>query len=439
MVNRQKLTEKVLRDAVPAEGRDYQIFDTDVRGFAVCIYRGGGRAFTLDYRHAGRQRRMTFARWPEWGVTAARERAKELRREIYGGGDPLATRNAMREAPRVSDLIKRYVDLHLPHLAALNAADQRSMMAKFIGPAWGNMLVTEVSSYDVELLLNKVAEGRARPAKQKPNNRARKLQGAKPTPVRANRVGEVVRKMFAYAIKWGWREDNPAMGFRRRMEAPRERYLSQQEIARLAMALDRAEDDRAAGIIRLCMLTGARVGEVRQARFEDFNLEHLSWTKPATTTKQRRVHRVPISDEAASIVRQRRLAVVSGSPWLFPGDTLGQPVQEIRRFWARVQKEARIEDVRIHDLRHTFASLLVSGGASLEMIGKLLGHSQMQTTQRYAHLMDSPLRAGVDAVASAFKPRPQLVHDADRSDAPANPLSQTAQRAGMKPLNAAGS
>ena len=251
MVNRQKLTEKVLRDAEPAEGRDYQIFDTEVRGFAACIYRGGGRAFTLDYRYAGRQRRMTFARWPEWGVSAARERAKELRREIDAGGDPLATRGALREAPRITDLIDRYAEVHLPHLAALNAADQRSMMEKFIRPAWGRKLVTEVSCYDVELLLTKVAEGRARPAKQKPNNRARKLQGAKPTPVRANRVGEVVRKMFAYAVKWGWREDNPAMGFRRRMETPRERYLSQEELSRLASALDMAEDDRASGIIRL--------------------------------------------------------------------------------------------------------------------------------------------------------------------------------------------
>uniref|UniRef100_UPI0040472599 tyrosine-type recombinase/integrase n=1 Tax=Yoonia sp. TaxID=2212373 RepID=UPI0040472599 len=439
MVDRQKLSEKVLRDAVPAEGRDYQIFDTEVRGFALCIYRGGGRAFTLDYRYAGRQRRMTFARWPEWGVTAARERAKALRREIDAGGDPLATRDAKREAPRVSDLVKRYVEMHLPHLATLNAADQRSMMEKFIDPTWGTMLVTEVSSYDVELLLNNVAEGRARPSKQKPNNRARKLKGAKPTPVRANRVGEVVRKMFAYAVKWGWRDDNPAMGFRRRMETPRERYLSHEEIACLATALDAAEDDRAAGIIRLCMLTGARVGEVRQARFEDFNLEHLSWTKPATTTKQRRVHRVPISDEAAAIVRQRRLAVIKGSPWLFPGDIPNQPLLEVRRFWMRIQKEVGIEDVRIHDLRHTFASLLVSGGASLEMIGKLLGHSQMQTTQRYAHLMDSPLRAGVDAVASAFKPKPRLVHDADRTAAAASPLPRTGQRVGAKHLTVSGS
>ena len=132
-------------------------------------------------------------------------------------------------------------------------------------------------------------------------------------------------------------------------------------------------------------------------------------------TKQRKIHRLPISDEAAAIVRQRQLLVPRGCTLLFPSDTPGQPVKEIRRFWMAIQKSVGIPDVRIHDLRHTFASLLVSGGASLEMIGKLLGHSQMQTTQRYAHLMDSPLRAGVDAVASAFRPRPKLVHDADEA------------------------
>ena len=95
----------------------------------------------------------------------------------------------------------------------------------------------------------------------------------------------------------------------------------------------------------------------------------------------------------------------NSSPWVFPGDVAGQPVIEIRRFWKRIQREAQIEDVRIHDLRHTFASLLVSGGASLEMIGKLLGHTQLQTTQRYAHLLDAPLREGVNAVAGMFQPR----------------------------------
>jgi integrase len=411
MPSRIRLTEKVLRDAIPAEGRDYQIFDDDIRGFAACIYRGGGRAFTFDYRHAGRQRRMTFARSPEWSVTAARDRARELRREVDLGHDPLAERDQIREAPRVQDLIDRYLKEHVTRLSTMNAADQKSMVAKLIAPHWGKKLVTEITKAEVGKLLEKIAEGRARPHKAKPNNRARKLQGPKPTPVRANRVGEVLRKMFNLAIEWGWREDNPANGFYRRVENPRERFLTKGEIDRLAAVLDADPDQRAAGIIRICMLTGARVGEVRQARFEQFNLELGIWSKPAATTKQRKVHRVPISEDVAAIVRQRHLLVPKGNPWLFPGDVPGQPVKEIRRFWLRVQKEAGIEDARIHDLRHTFASLLVNGGASLEMIGKLLGHTQMQTTQRYAHLLDAPLRAGLDAVASAIRPRLKVVQD----------------------------
>jgi integrase len=411
MPSRIRLNEKVLRDAIPAEGRDYQIFDDDIRGFAVCIYRGGGRAFTFDYRHAGRQRRMTFARSPEWSVTAARDRARELRREVDLGHDPLAERDQIREAPRVQDLIDRYLKEHVTRLSTMNAADQKSMGAKLIAPHWGKKLVTEITKAEVGKLLEKIAEGRARPHKAKPNNRARKLQGPKPTPVRANRVGEVLRKMFNLAIEWGWREDNPANGFYRRVESPRERFLTKGEIDRLAAVLDADPDQRAAGIIRICMLTGARVGEVRQARFEQFNLELGIWSKPAATTKQRKVHRVPISEDVAAIVRQRNLLVPKGNPWLFPGDVPGQPVKEIRRFWLRVQKEAGIEDARIHDLRHTFASLLVNGGASLEMIGKLLGHTQMQTTQRYAHLLDAPLRAGLDAVASAIRPRLKVVQD----------------------------
>ena len=413
MPERLRLNEKSVRDCEPKVGRDYQIFDTEVRGFSIRILRSGSRSFSLDYRFAGRQRRMTIGRWPEWSVTAARERARDLRREIDEGRDPLGERGQLREAPRVSDLIKRYLDEHVPHLAPTNASDQRSMLTKLVTPHWGNKLVAEITPHDVAKLLNIIAGGRARPSKEKPNNRARKLQGAKPTPIRANRVGEVLRKMFTLAIGWGWRTDNPATGFKKRVETARERFLSQDEIGRLAEALDAAEDQRAAGIIRLCMLTGSRVGEVRQARFEQFNLELGIWSKPAATTKQRKIHRIPISAEVAAIVRQRQLLVPKGNPWLFPGDTAGQPVKEVRRFWIQIQKQVKLPGVRIHDLRHTFASLLVSGGASLEMIGKLLGHSQMQTTQRYAHLMDSPLRAGVDAVASMFRPRPKLVHDAD--------------------------
>ncbi len=413
MVKRLKLSEKLLRDAAPNARGSYQIFDTEILGLAAKIQSSGTRAFTLDYRFAGRQRRMTIGRWPEWSVTAARERAKDLRRMIDEGQDPLAAKEGLREAPRIKDMIDRYIREHLPKLSPGNAGDQISMLRTMLEPAWGNRLVSDITKSDVARFLDVVAEGRPRPCKARPNSRARKLQGHKPTPIRANRMGEVLRKMFTLAMEWEWCEANPAQGFHRRIEQARERFLSPEELTRLAAVLDSAEDQRAASIIRICMLTGARVGEVRTARFEQFNLDYAIWSKPASTTKQRKIHRVPVSQDVVAIVRQRQLVVPHGNPWLFPGDAIGKPVCEVRRFWVKVQQEADLPDVRIHDLRHTFASILVSGGASLEIIGRLLGHSQMQTTQRYAHLMESPLRAGVDSVAGIFRPRPQLVHDAD--------------------------
>ena len=408
MPKREKLTEKTVK-AAETRGVDYKVYDEEVRGFALTVYASGNRAFCLVYWIKGRQRRCTIGSWPEWSVTAARDRAKALCRAIDEGQDPLEQRRDDREATRVSDLIDRFLAEHVPHLATRNAADQTSMMRQLVEPQWRNRLVADITPADVERLLTKIAEGRARPAKVAPKLRRSKLKPAKPTPVRANRVGEVIRKMFTLAVTWRMRPDNPASGFRRRIETERERFLTLDEIARLAKALTIAKDQRAADIIRLCMLTGARLGEVRTARFEQFNLELAFWSKPATTTKQRRAHRLPISADVAALVRQRRLVVPKASPWLFPGDVVGEPVQEIRRFWVSIQKEADLPNVRINDLRHTFASLLVSGGASLEMIGKLLGHSQIKTTQRYAHLADSPLRAGVDAVAELMRQRPKIV------------------------------
>ena len=288
MVNRLRLNDKTVREQIPEEDRAYQVFDTEIRGLSIRVMPPDERSFVKDYRFAGRQRRMAIGRWPEWSVTAARERARELRRLIDEGTDPMEERDALREAPRFNNMIE-----HASTLTPLSASDHKSFLTK---------LVTEITPHDVTKLLNLIAEGRARPSKAKPNNRARKLHGRKPTPVRANRVGEVLHKMFNFAIQWGWRTDNPAAGFKKRVETARERFLSHEEIGQLAEVLDAAEDQRAASIIRICMLTGARVGEVRQAQFEQFNLKLGIWSKPVAITKQRKIHRVPISADVAAIV-----------------------------------------------------------------------------------------------------------------------------------------
>lgn len=403
------LTEKLVRGAEP-RADDYVLFDAVVRGFGVCIYQSGTRAFVLIYRSAGRQRRYTIGRWPEWTVTAARERARLLRREIDGGVDPQAERVEARAAATVGALVDRYIEEHLPRLAPRNASDQTSMLRQLVEPHWKTRLVAEITPADVEKLLTTIAAGRARPAKKEPRNKRRRpLLPARPTPIRANRCGEMLRKMFALAIKWRMREDNPVTGFRKNLESERDRFLSLEEVRRLAEALGADEDQRAAGIVMMALLTGARLGEVRNARFEQFNLDLAVWAKPAATTKQRRIHRLPISAHAVALVRLRGEAVPEGCPWLFPGNAEGKPVQDLRRFWRGIKKTAALPDVRVHDLRHSFASFLVSGGASLEMIGKLLGHTQVKTTQRYAHLLDSPLRAGVAAVGEIVRPRLRLV------------------------------
>jgi len=135
MVKRLKLNEKTLREAEPKPGVSYQVFDTEVIGFSARVQASGARTFTIDYRHAGRQRRMNIGRWPEWSVTAARERAKELRRAIDEGNDPLAAKEEFRGAPRVKDMIDRYIAEHLPKLAKTNAGDQISMLKKMVEPA----------------------------------------------------------------------------------------------------------------------------------------------------------------------------------------------------------------------------------------------------------------------------------------------------------------
>ena len=178
MVKRLKLNEKTLREAEPIEGNSYQIFDTEILGLAAKVQTSGMRTFTLDYRYAGRQRRMTIGRWPEWSVSAARERAKDLRRMIDEGQDPLAAKEELREAPHITDMIDRYIREHLPKLAPVNAGDQTSMLRQMLEPAWGDRLVTDITKSDVAKFLDFVAEGRPRPCKQKPNNRARKLQCA---------------------------------------------------------------------------------------------------------------------------------------------------------------------------------------------------------------------------------------------------------------------
>ena len=218
----------------------------------------------------------------------------------------------------------------------------------------------------------------------------------------ANRTIAVLSRMLSLAIKWGWRSDNPARGIQRNQEEKRHRYLTADELVRLTNALAQHPDQQAANIFRLLLLTGARRGEVQGMRWSDLDLTAGAWTKPAY--EQRALHRVPLSAPARQLLAELE-AERDGAEFVF-GGRFGAHRVELKAAWAALCKSARISNLRIHDLRHSFASQAASMGLSLPTIGALLGHSQPSTTHRYSHLVDDALRRATESIGAALAGKP---------------------------------
>jgi integrase len=222
----------------------------------------------------------------------------------------------------------------------------------------------------------------------------------------ANRTIAMLSKMFSLAQRWGMRETNPCKGIERNTEFRRRRYLSGDELARLTAALAKHPDKQSANIVRLLLLTGARRGEVLAARWADIDLGEGVWSKPASSTKQKEAHEAPLSAPARQLLSEIR-AEQGGKrhalpEYVFPSHGESGHVVELKRVWRQLCKAAKIDGLRLHDLRHSFASQLASGGASLPLIGALLGHSNPSTTHRYAHLLDDPQRQAVEKVGAVI-------------------------------------
>jgi integrase len=290
----------------------------------------------------------------------------------------LADLKADREAPTVGDLCARFVAEHLPGKRPRTRAAYSSIIARYIIPEIGNRTVAGVNYSEVAKLHRHVTE--------------------KGGPYIANRVMAVLGKMFALAIRWGMRTDSPVRGIERNLESKRTRYLTIAEIERLSAVLLAFKDIGAANVIRLLLLTGARKGEALSARWQDIDLVAGTWTKPAHSTKQKTAHRVPLSGAARRLLADIYERQDADQEWVFPG-RVGH-LSRIDNQWALIRKAAGIPEVRIHDLRHTYASLLASSGQSLPIIGALLGHTNPATTHRYAHLFDDPLRKATESVGA---------------------------------------
>ncbi|WP_345168058.1 tyrosine-type recombinase/integrase [Sphingomonas daechungensis] len=347
-------------------------------GYGLRVTAGGARSFVFNYRIKGRERRITIGQYPAWSALAARKQAEHLRRQVDIGLDPLDGRIAEREAPTVRALYVRYEEEHLPTKAPRSAADDRGMWKNDILPALGAKKVADLRPQDCDALHRTISHTR---------------------PIRANRVNEVLRKALNLSIRWGWIERNPATGVRRNPEPKRHRYLDREEVGRLIDALNKHSERTSSDAILFMLLTGCRKSEALNATWSQFDLGNQVWTKPSAETKQRREHRVPYSSAAASILKRRS---GSAGQQVFAGST-GGALQDVRRTWAAVSKSAGLQSVRLHDLRHTFASLVASSGQSLMVVGELLGHSTPQTTKRYAHLYDDALRSASEGVSRSLR------------------------------------
>ena len=381
----EKLTDKRVR-ALQAPPKSNRItYDSEVSGFGLRVTAAGARSFVLNYRRKadGLDRRWTIGSFPDWTTGAARDEAKRLKRLIDGGADPVGDNKTDRAAPTVAELCDRFAQEFIPRLRPASGRDYGIAIRKYIRPALGRHKVASVTHGDIAALHRRITVSAS---------------------YQANRTVALLSRLFNLAVRWGWRADNPAKGIERNQETKRHRYLSPDELSRLTVALAEHPDQQAADILRLLLLTGARRGEVQAAKWADLDLAAGVWVKPGATTKQKTLHRVPLSAPArqllADLHRDR-----GETEYVFPGRLGGHRV-ELKWNWAAICKAARLNELRIHDLRHSYASQLVSAGFSLPIIGALLGHTQPSTTHRYAHLADDPLRAATERVGAMLAGAP---------------------------------
>jgi integrase len=376
------LTDKAIRDLEAPERGNRIAYDDAVKGFGVRVTAAGARAFVLNYRRKSdcKERRITIGSFPDWGTTAAREEAKRLKRDVDAGADPIGELEQSRAAPTVRDLAERFLADYVPRKRASTQRDYKRQIDVNILPEIGDLKVDAVTFADVDKLHRTIS---------------------KRAPTQANRTIAVLSRMLTLAIRWGMRPDNPAKGVERNAEHARKVYATLDELARIGTALASLEDQDAANAIRMVMLTGARRGETLKAKWDDINFKTKTWTKPASTTKQDGTHIVPLSAPALTLLKDMYEAAPAKQVYLFPpprGKT--EYRLDLDDAWAIVRKTANVLHLRLHDLRHTYASVLASAGLSLPVIGALLGHASPVTTHRYAHLFDDPLRAATERASA---------------------------------------
>jgi integrase len=377
-----KLTKRFIEAAAPKD-KAYILWDGDIPGFGVRVHPSGRKAFVLQYRIGRRSRTMSLGHTQVITPDRARGLAIAHLAAIEENRDPLAERDDRREALTVRELARRFEAEHIAvHLKPLTAAEYRRALKKAILPCFGQRLIAEVSREEIARFRHKYRH----------------------VPYFANRCLAILSKMFNLAELWGLRADatNPCRHIKKYKEERRERFLSAAELRRVGEVLAEMEAERvemasALVAIRLLILTGCRLGEILTLRWEHVDLDAGVLRLPDSKTGAKIVY---LGQPAVEVLRTAPR--LPGNPWVIWGRKPGAHLYGLQDVWERVRARAGLKDARLHDLRHTFASAAVAAGQGLPMIGKLLGHTQVQTTARYAHLAADPVKAAAEQVSAVI-------------------------------------
>ena len=376
-----KLSKRVV-DRLTVDSKDTVVWDRELPGFGVRVYPSGRKVYVVQSRSGGRSRRVTVGRHGEITPEEARKAAVKLIVRIKAGESLVET--VPEAPPTVGDLAERYLREHVAmHCKPNTVKHYGQMVRNHIVPALADLRVSEVERKHIL-----------------------KFQyGLRDMPTVANRTVDILVKMFNLAELWEMRPPgkNPCRSVRRYKVKPRkERFLTPEELARLGRILENAPGERlasrhAAAAIRLLVLTGCRRNEILGLAWDDLEFESGEMRLADSKTGARVV---PLPPAAVEVLKD--LPRTAGNPWVFPGRKKGAHQVNINDAWERVRERAGLEGVRLHDLRHTFASRALAIGEGLPMIGELLGHRQVNTTARYAHLARESIQASTARVAESI-------------------------------------
>jgi integrase len=375
-----KLTKRFVESLVVKES-DYIVFDSDVGGFGVRVLPSGKKSYMIQYRTGGRTRRLAIGK--HGTVTANEARKEAMRRlgEVAKGEDPSEARNKRLRAPTVVALCERFMNEHAyVHCKPNTARNYGLLINNHINPKLGMFKIEDIRRSDI----------------------ADFHHSMKDTPYQANRTLAALSKMFNLCELWGLRPDgsNPCRLVPKFKEKAKERYLSQNELICLGEVFADAvatgsESPFVVAAYQLLLLTGCRLSEIQTLKWEYITLTHLELPDSKTGAR-----RIPCSVDAHAVLAS--LPRTKGNPYVIEGRYPNTHNTDLQHPWQRLRKAAGLDDVRIHDLRHTFASMAVMNGVDLLTVGKILGHTNYQTTERYAHLADETLRKASDRVSNVM-------------------------------------